>query len=186
MMVFENYLDCLLHLKAMQAGFSGCKQLSVCWDPSNYGGKDILMAVAYDPASDKAGYLMAQHMTQTMLSEVHPSLLPSAKEGKLCRLEGFKEIKGLSSALQSIGVSLADFMVPEGLICRPLRADEVRLQAMDGTFWVKNLTTQDLLPQVPAGMDLGSLPCLVSISDQGPNIIGATNYLQYSKGAMLF
>ena len=77
-------------------------------------------------------------------------------------------------------------MVPEGLICRPLRADEVRLQAMDGTFWVKNLTTQDLLPQVPAGMDLGSLPCLVSISDQGPNIIGATNYLQYSKGAMLF
>ena len=187
MIHFENYLDCLLHLKALQAGFSGApKQISVSWDPSTYGGKDILMGVLYHPELGRAAYLMCQHMTQTMLSEIHPSLLPSAKERKLQRLEGFKEIKGLSSALQAMNISLSDFAVPDGLILRPLSEDEYRLTGRDGSFWVKNTSTGDLLPEIPPGLDLGALPCLVSISDQGPNIVGATNYLQYSKQALLF
>ena len=186
MIVFENYMDCLLHLKALQNGCSGCKQLSCSWDPSSYGGKDIMMAIMYDPFLDRAAYLMCQHMTQTMLSELHTSLLPAAKGRKLLRLEGFKEIKGLSSALASIGLSLVDFQVPSGLLCRPLIANEFRLEATDGSFWRKDVDTNALVPEVPPGMDLSSLPCLVSISDQGPNIIGATNYLQYSKNALMF
>ena len=186
MLVFEAYLDCLLHLKALQAGFKGHKQLSVSWDPSSYGGKDILMSVVYDPEEGQAAYLMAQHMTQTRLSELHPSLLPTAKARKLCRLEGFKEIKGLSSALGSIGLSLADFQVPSGLICRPLTADEFRLAGPDGTMWIQNEQTNEIVPEIPQGLDLATVACLVSISDQGPNIIGAANYLQYSSNALMF
>lgn len=186
MVVFEAYLDCLLHLKALQVGFRESRQISVSWDPSSYGGKDILMAVVYDPVEDQAAYLMAQHMTQTLLSELHPSLLPTAKSRKLCRLEGYKEIKGLSSALGGIGLSLADFKVPNGLICRPLTADEFRLAAPDGTMWIKNIETNAIVPEIPQGLDLGTVACLVSISDQGPNIIGAANYLQYSSNAPMF
>lgn len=186
LIVFENYMDCLLHLKALQMGFTGSNQVSVSWDPSTYGGKDVLMAVVYDPALDKAAYLMCQHMTQTVLSELHPSLLPAAKGRKLCRLEGFKEIKGLSSALHSMGLSLAAFKVPLGLVCRPLRKDELRIAGPDGSFWIKNTTNNELQPEIPSGVELGELPVLVSISDQGPNIIGATNYLQYSRDALLF
>lgn len=186
MMVFEAYLDCLLHMKALETGFSGSRQISVCWDPSNYGGKEILMAIVYDPFSNKSAYLMAQHMTQTVLSELHPSLLPQAKGRKLVRLEGFKEIKALSSALESIGVKLADFKVPEGLICRPLKPQEFRLTGPDGHIYIQNADTKEITPEVPLHLDLGSLPCLVSMSDQGPNIIGATNYLQYSQQAPLF
>ncbi len=68
MMVFEAYLDCLLHMKALERAFEGCRQISVCWDPSNYGGKEILMATVYDASSNRAAYLMAQHMTQTCQS----------------------------------------------------------------------------------------------------------------------
>ncbi len=45
-------------MKALQTGFQDSRQISVCWDPSNYGGKEILMAVVYDASS-----MMAQHMT---------------------------------------------------------------------------------------------------------------------------
>ena len=186
MIVFENYVDCILHLKALQSGFERSKQVSVSWDPSNYGGKEILMSILYDPAFDKAAYLMCQHMTQTMLSELHPSLLPAAKSRKLCRLEGFKELKGLGSALASVGLSLADFQVPEGLLCRPLSSQEFRLQGKDGSFWRKHVATNVLSPEIPLGMDLGQVACLVSVTDQGPNIIGATNYLQYSPSALMF
>lgn len=186
MIVFESYLDCLLHLKALEGGFDGSRQISVCWDPSTYGGKEILMAVVYSPELDKAAYLMAQHMTQTMLSELHESLLPQAKSRKLVRLEGFKEIKGLSSALSSIGLTLADFRVPQGLFCRPLSVVEYRLTARDGTKWIQNERDGTLIPEIPQGMDLGALPILVSMSDQGPNIIGAANYLQYSSSALMF
>eukprot|EP00434_Breviolum_minutum_P020595 symbB.v1.2.018159.t1/scaffold1437.1/size118820/2 len=144
------------------------------------------MAVVYSPELDKAAYLMAQHMTQTMLSELHESLLPQAKSRKLVRLEGFKEIKGLSSALSSIGLTLADFRVPQGLFCNPLSVVEYRLTARDGTKWIQNERDGTLIPEIPQGMDLGALPILVSMSDQGPNIIGAANYLQYSSSALMF
>ena len=186
MMVYEAYVDCLLHMKALEAGFQGSQQVSVSWDPSSYGGKDINMAIAYDPVQNKAAYLMSQQMTQTMLSEIRPDLLKQAKARKLCRLAGFMEVKGLSSALESIGLSLGSFRVPSGLICRPLTATEFRLEGADGQFYIQNAETGEVCPEVPAGYDLGSLPCLVSISDQGPNITGASNFLQFSKGALLY
>ena len=91
MMVYESYVDCLLHMKALEVGFQGVQQVSVSWDPSTYGGKDICMAIVYDPVHHKAAYLMSQHMTQTMLSDLHPSLLPQANQA--CKLPGDQRIE---------------------------------------------------------------------------------------------
>ena len=187
MLVYEAYLDCLLHKKALENEFSSSSQISVSWDPSTYGGKEILMAIAFDPHTRKAAYLMAQHMVSTMVSELDPDLIPLAKARKLTRVEGFKEIKALSCALQSIGLSLASFIVPPGLTLRPLKPTEYRLEGAGGRFFIVDEHSQQTVPEIPEHVDIGALPCLVSISDQGPNIIGAVNYLQYhAENALLF
>ena len=180
LMVYENYLDCLLRKKVLEKEFQGVSQISVCWDPSTYGGKEVLMSVAYSPHLHKACYLMSQQMIATMVSELADDLIPLAKSRRLTRLEGFKEIKALSSALESIGLSLQSFQIPPGLHCRPLTASQYRLEG-DRAYIFEELEdgNEQIVPEVPVDMDLGKLPCLVSISDQGPNIIGAVNYLQY-------
>jgi len=186
MVVFEAYVDCLLHMKLLENSFVGQNQLSVCWDPSTYGGKEICMAVVYAASMHKAAYLMCQQMTQTMLSELDQELLPLARKRKLTRLDSFKEIKALSSALGSIGLSLAHFQVPENLKLRPLLPTEYRVTGAYGQKFIIDEVTKVVRPEVPNGISLGDVPCLVSISDQGPAIIGSSNYLMYSEQALMF
>ena len=128
MMRYEAYLDCLLHSKALEQGFSGCKQVCVAWDPSSYGGKDVFVGCLYDPKSNTGAYLMSQHLGATYISELDSSLLEMAQARKLTRLEGYREIKGLSAALEGIGLTLKNFFVPEELVLRPLNSEELRLQ----------------------------------------------------------
>eukprot|EP00438_Fugacium_kawagutii_P012976 Skav229746 [mRNA] locus=scaffold1287:489257:493660:+ [translate_table: standard] len=185
MLTFEEYMDCLLHMKVLEQELGGCKQLSVSWDPSTYGGKDTFVGIAYSPFKHKAGYLCSQQLTQVMISELDISFLDLARQKKLSRVEGFREIRGLSAALRSIGSSLVDFEVPAGLLCRPLKADEIRLKGNDGKYYIVSTSTAETVPEVPPTINLADLPCLVSISDQGPNNQAALNFLAYSKGALL-
>ena len=53
------------------------------------------MSIVYAPHARRAAYLMSQQMVSTMISELDPELLPLAKQRKLTRVEGYKEIKGL-------------------------------------------------------------------------------------------
>lgn len=185
MIVFEHYLDCLMHMQALQRDFSGLKQISVTWDPSTYGGKDVLMSIAYSPVKDQAAYLLSQHLSHTVISELDLSLVPLAQKKKLKRLDGFKEVKGLSCALGSIGLSLMDFQVPQGLVCRPLKACEFRVKQPDGKWYVYNEESDTIVPEIPPGLDLGSIPCLLSISDQGPFNLAALNFLALSSESLL-
>ena len=187
MIVFENYLDVLLHMQALQKSCfgPGSNQLSITWDPSTYGGKEILMSIAYHPQADAAAYLLSQELSHTMMSELDLSLVPLAQKRKLKRLEGFREMKGLSCALGSIGLSLVDFQVPTGLICRPLNESEFRVKGPDGLWYIYNEETQTQVVEVPADMDLGAVPCLLSISDQGPNNLAALHFLTLSSEAFM-
>lgn len=185
MIRFEAYIDCLMHKKALEAVFEGSKQISIAWDASSYGGKEIMVAVVYDPFKNKASYLMSQQMMHTMVSELSADLIPLARKRKLTRLEGYKEIKGVNSALGSIGLALDDFVVPAGLFVKPLTSDQVRFEH-DGKIYIHDIKENTTFPEVPDGLDLGSIPCLVSISDQGPNVIASVNYLQFSDQAILF
>ena len=188
MIAFENYIDSLLYLQALEGTFGGSasQQISVCWDPSSYGGKDTYIGVVYDPAKNLAAFLPSQQLSQVMMSDLEQGLLPLARSRKLTRLDGFKELKGLSSSLRGIGIDIIDFKVPEGLLCRPLEAGEYRLVGPTGSVYVHFEETGALVPQVPAHLDLGALPCLLSVSDQGPNNTASLNYCMYSKQALLF
>ena len=181
---FENYVDCLMHKQALEAEFDG-SQVSICWDASWYGGKDVMVAVVYDPFKRKASYLMSQQMLQTMVSDISEDLIPLARNKKLTRLEGFKEIKGVNSALASIGLGLDSFVVPPGLVVRPLKASEFRFH-QDGRNFIYDTEEDTTVPEIPNGLNLADLPVLVSISDQGPNVIASVNYLLFSKSAFLF
>lgn len=187
MVQFEHYLDCMLHYQALMNTFSGQrKQLSVCWDPSSYGGKEIMVSAVYHPHLQKACWLMNQEMGPVMVSELDYSLLSLARKHKLTRVEGYKEIRALSAGLRSIGMSLQDFTVPKNLFCRPLAAQEFRIPSDDGTcVYIFDEESGQCRPEVPEGMMLGEVPVLLSISDQGPNNTAALNFLQFSQGSLM-
>ena len=186
MLKFENYLDCLLHMKALQVAFAGSLQISVAWDPSTYGGKDIFMGILYSYKHDAAAYLMCQQLGHTMMSELDHSLIEFAKNRQLTRLDGYKELKGLSCALESsIGVTLMNFKVPTGLICRPLTREEFRVLDDNGRPWILREGAEPV-PQVPDNIHLANIPCLISISDQGPTNLAGMIFLMYSKQALMF
>lgn len=185
MMRYEAYLDCMLHSQSLLRTFHGQrKQLSVAWDPSSYNGKDTLVAAAYHPSLKKACWLMNQQLGPVMMSHIHESLLPAAHQRKLTRVDGFKELRGLSGALRSLNIALVDFATPKGLFCRPLEAHEFRIPSEDGSHYVildeKSGTIQ---PEIPPGLELGDVPLLVSISDQGPSNTAALNFIQFSSQA---
>ncbi len=188
MVRFENYLDSFLYLDMLKKTFGSTvsQQISVSWDPSSYGGKDTFIGVIYNPHQNIAAYLPSQQLSQVRLSDLEDSLLPLARARKLTRLDGFKELKGLSSSLKGVGIDITEFIVPNGLLCRPLGRREFRLVGPDGVVYVHNEEDGTTVPQVPRHLDLGALPCLLSISDQGPNNTAALNFLMFSKQAILF
>lgn len=187
LMLFESYLDCMLHSQALMSNFGGQKkQVSISWDPSSYGGKEVLVSVLYHPGSGKAAWLMNQELGQVMVSEIDESLWKLAKAHKLTRVEGYKELRGLSSALRGVGLSLKDFEPPKGLVCRPLTAQEYRIPSENGTSYdIFDESTGLCRPEVPAELCLGDVPILLSISDQGPNNTAALNFVQYSSKALM-
>ena len=185
MMRYEAYLDCLLHSKALEYAFSGYKQVCASWDPSSYGGKDIFIGCLYVPQCNQAAYLMSQHLGATYLGELDGSLLELGQARKLTRLEGYREVKGLSSSLEGVGLSLKDFFVPEGLVLRPLAPHELRIQGPGGRWYIQNEKTGETKPEAPEDFDFGALPALISISDQGPANTAALNYLMFSSKALL-
>eukprot|EP00438_Fugacium_kawagutii_P019946 Skav209629 [mRNA] locus=scaffold4224:82940:87399:+ [translate_table: standard] len=182
---YEAYLEVFLYAQLLQKCFKGRQQLSVCWDPSTYGGKETLVSTVYSPDLDIAAYLLNQQITKLLLSDLHESLLPLAKQRKLTRLAGYNEVKGLSHALCSIGVNLMDYVVPKGLVLRPVTARELVVKDPTGRHLLYNMDTQAAAPMVPDHIDLAKLPVLVSISDQGPVNVPALNYMMYSAEALL-
>eukprot|EP00435_Cladocopium_sp_Y103_P052500 s248_g16.t1 len=182
----EAFLDTMHYSDALSSQFKGTTQLSVSFDPSGYGGKDIMVAVCYDPAKNLCGHLLNQQLAHTMMSEVHSSLLDLAKQRKLVRIDGYKELKGLSKALESINVSLDLFTPPSCVICRPLVKGELRLKMEDGHHMIFQEATGQAIPEIPLGYNLGSIPALVTVSDQGPSNMACLNFLQYSSDALVF
>ena len=185
MMRHETYLDTLLHLKALEKGFWKPGQLMISWDPSNYGGREVFMGAAYNPNNNTAAYLLAQHMGHTLVSELDPALVDLARGKKLTRLDGFRELKGLACSLHALGLTLEAFDVPERLHCFPLTRKQYRLAGPNGQFYIQDLDEGTIVPQIPAGLELGKVPALISMSDQGPSNTSCLNFISFSRSALM-
>ena len=124
----EALLDCVLHQRAiLQATQGHPKQVCVSWDPSTYGGKDIMVCIAYSSSLQKGCYCLNQLMAKMKVSDVHDSLIKSARDKKLERIEGYNELRALGKCLESINMHWRDFQVPPGFCLRPLRSNEFRI-----------------------------------------------------------
>ena len=181
----EAYVDCMLHQQSLAATFNNQKQIAVCWDPSSYTGKEVLVAAVYSSSLDQAGWLMNQELHPMTVKDLHDDLLPFAKKSKLTRITGYNELRGLSAALRSIGMTILDFAVPHGLIARPLTQTELRIEGPDGRWWIWDSVTGSAVPQTPPSMKLHEVPLIISMSDQGPVNTSALNFLQYSGHAVM-
>ena len=185
---YEDVLDVVLHIKALQTFFEGHPpQLSVSWDPGTYGGKSTNVTTFFSCHFKQGGYLLNQQVAKLMKSEVEDSIIKDKHQGsKLTRVEGYNELRGLCSAIfHSTGLPLEDFQKPMALLVRPLKQDELRVKGQDGKWYIYNAKNQEIQAVVPEGLSLADVPCLVSCSDQGPNNVACLNYLQFSKEAIM-
>ena len=188
MIQFESYLDTLLYAQALQSQLPlarSSKQISVHWDPSTYGGKQTMVAVAYSPLDDCACYLLSQQVCKVMLSEVDDQFVNLSKSKKLCRVEGYSELRSLSHSLLSIGMTLDDFLKPKDLLVRPLTKQELHIKSDTGRWLIYNKETGEVAPVIPDTLNLSSLPVLCSVADQGPVNTAACNFCQYHHNGLL-
>ena len=176
----EGYLMCVLHDAACKEAFQQQKQVSVTWDPSNYGGAEVMVSMIYSMDIDLAAYRLVQPLRKLLIAELAPELREEGRKGLLSKVEGYIEIRALSAALRNIGITLETFKPPNDLLLRALNQDEVRVKGADGAWWVVNTATQDAKLQVPPNFSFKSLPVLISISDQGPSNMAALNFLQFA------
>eukprot|EP00438_Fugacium_kawagutii_P003708 Skav208248 [mRNA] locus=scaffold7893:752:5170:+ [translate_table: standard] len=184
LMKSEAYISSVLHNQANATMFAGLKQVSVAWDPSSYGGRQTFVGMVYSAEKDLASYLLVQPLRNLLVSDLHEDLQEAGRRGRLKRVEGYVELRGLSAALRNLGLSLMDFDIPAGLHLAPLTANQLRLQQGD-QWYIMNTEDGTVVPQIPAGLKLEQLPVLISISDQGPSNMAALNFLQFSAQALL-
>eukprot|EP00434_Breviolum_minutum_P035507 symbB.v1.2.031433.t1/scaffold3648.1/size52728/2 len=189
LMTQEAYITCALYEKKLSHVLRGFNQLSVCWDPSSYGGKETLVSIVYVPQVDVAAYLCNQQISAMMKSDVEEEIfkmlgaLPG-KAKKLEKVEGYNELRALSHALHTLDLDLESFAPPHGLLWQPLRQGDIRFKKEDGKMYISSEVAEAVRPVVPAELDLKSIPVLVSISDQGPNNLAALNYVQFGPHAL--
>ena len=180
----EPYLMSVLYDERVANEFAGVKQLSVAWDPSNYGGSDTFVGMVYSVDRDLAGYLLVQPLRRLLMRDLDDELVEQGRKGELSKLEGYIELRALSASLKNLGISLVDFAVPKGLRLAPLKPGEVRVKGADGRWYIGG-EEEGFVPQIPFHLDLSQMPCLISISDQGPQNMPALNYIQYSENALV-
>ena len=183
----ESLLDCVLHQRELLQAMQGHpKQVALSWDPSNYGGKEVMVIMGYSSRLQQGFYCLNQLMAKMRLSDVRDSLIKSARQKQLDRVEGYNEIRALGRGLESINMHWSDFKIPPGFHLRALQGHELRiLDPETGRAFIYDESKDQLVPEVPLDFDLGDLPVLISISDQGPINWAALNYMMWSKQAHL-
>ena len=178
----EGYITVGIYQKKVFQTFAASdlpKQFAVSWDPSDYGGKNILVSTLYSPSLDCAAYMPNQQIKKLILSDLQESFIEEAKASKLGTLEGYSEVRSLSHALlKSTGCSLMDFRIPEALLARPLQDGEARV--LHGGQWYIVGPGDMVRPEVPTSLDLSLLPALCSCSDQGPSNTASLNFLMFA------
>ena len=183
----EDMIDVILHCKMLQETFNNHpKQISITWDPGNYGGKSTNVICFFSNHLSKGGFLLNQQVAKLMQSDVDDELVKLAKNSRLSRLDGYNELRSMASSLfQSCGFSLSDFQVPAGLLVMPLKEFEVRVKGRDKMWYVFNTKTKEARPQLPPGQLWEDIPILVSVSDQGPSNMASLNFLAFSNAALM-
>ena len=160
------------------------RQFAISWDPSDYGGKSTMVNTIYSVVADCAAFMPNQRIRRLILADLHDSFIEEAKASKLGTLEGYSEVRALSHALlQATGCSLMDFRVPETLLARPLQDGEARI-FINGAWYI--VGPGDLVrPELPPGLDISSIPALVSCSDQGPSNTSSLNFLMFGQERLM-
>ena len=79
MVRYESYINCMLHHQCLKDTFQDESQICVCWDPSSYTGKEVLVAAVYSSRLDKAAWLLNQELPAVMMGDLDDALLPLAR-----------------------------------------------------------------------------------------------------------
>jgi hypothetical protein len=90
----------------------------------------------------------------------------SAKARKLTRLAAFQCLRSMEGALKTLGASLEDYKLPDGMTIRPVVANEVRLALPSGGTALVNTESETVAQEAPDGFKWEDFHMPVSIIDQ--------------------
>ena len=174
----EPLLEVSNYLKLLKATFANCYHFQVSWDPSTYSGDNVMVLTVWSNECQKAAYLPLQYLMPVEKKEVDAEFQALAQRKEITRVEGYAELRAVSHALAAIGKELSIFEIPNTVMYKPLKSQEVRLFA-EGEFWIRNIITGEECKQIPDHWSFKTQHCLVSLSDQGGVNRGALDFCQY-------
>ena len=180
---YEAGIEVKLYMQKLFHAFQNTKQIQVSWDESHYDTSTMVLA-CFDWRSQAAGFLPIQEMQPVTLEELHDDIKQLCFLGKVTRIEGFATMRALSHALAAVGLPLEVFELPAGFHIHALAPNEFRFKS-GGEVWVFDRVSQITERVVPAGIALNDLPCLISMSDQGPVNLPALDMLVYRNRLVL-
>ena len=164
----------LLFTEAMQ----NCRVFSICWDPGQHAGKELLGSIGLVGNTAAYGALVPLMKLPEGLTEHSDAKLDVLRRGlKLERQAAYMELVAVDLVMKhSFGCSLADFMpLEEHDLLRPLKAGEVRVSSEKGPGFAVWHSVRGYL-----GEELPSRPVkiCVHITDQGSTGVSGLKFLE--------
>jgi len=166
--------------------FAGCKHWSITFDPGLHGRQDTLGLAVCAPDTGLCAYGPTVVIREVPLEECTDELIIDLlDEGKeLQRRPAHAEISALHKAMSTgFGFNLEDLKAPDDVFLRPLQSHEERVSLEDGAFGVKNITTGEAKPEIPAGWKPEFTASL--FADQGSTGAAACNFLTFYCGYLM-
>jgi len=168
---------CMLYLEKAKAAYSTCTQVHIACDPSQHH-EETLVSIVYSHQVGVAAVPAIQVVPKVHFHELEESLAGLMQERRLKRLAAYGELRAVDSALRSLGLGMETFKTPPSIICRPLKAEEIRVKCpITGRFKICSTSTGEWVDQVPQTVDLSELPLLVAWMDQGSVGTAAMHYV---------
>ena len=184
MLIKSEMLICVSqYARKVAESFANTYQVQVSWDESTYDC-ETLVCIAYDYQQNLAAYLPLQNVQPVQSCELDPAIQQLARDEKITRVDGFNSMRALSHAMKSIGLPLSVFAKPQDMHLGPLKATEVRV-CVQGSFFIYDQLTTSTVRQLPEGLDLQTVPMLLSMSDQGPLNAPGLDHLQFHLGMLI-
>ena len=166
--------------------FGSVKRLQLSMDESHHTESTMVTSV-YSPQNDTVAYAPIVVLNKATRNDLDlDELVQLAHQSKLTRLSAFIHIKALQQVLLGLGHELDTFMLPDGVVARPLTATEARYQdPATQKFMVYNEQTQCATPHIPQNFDWDSLPLLTLCIDQASTGLACAQFLMEKMGILM-
>ena len=188
-------IECDLVLGNSRASFTGCKKISLAFDPSTYSGEETGVAVAYNQRSKVSTVMLKTipRAKQPTLGafEVTEDVGALIAQRKVERWSCYKEMRAMSSIVEDLTtLPLSTFQLGDGFKVRAVEENEYRITNPNGIAVIMRTNGHgDIVPrtqEMPTQFTVtDDVPLVTVYVDQGRIGVGGLNFLMNSLKLMI-